>query len=196
VANEPPVLKLTAIMTAKSYSFRGEHGVWAICTVNDGTGELLILSDWGSWSHRWNIAHLGKPTLTEFIADVSGVDYLSDKLHYGRTREVFDPEASVAALRARLLERQEVTSREDLSPLDQEAWDELAALETEVSREMFSDHLPASTFDRITSEPWEWYVHKEPAASRILRTAILPALIAALQPPAAPAQAQEGASRG
>jgi len=51
-----------------AYSFTfNEFSGWAIFTVNDATGEFIITSDWGNYSHRWNTSALGVPTLTEFL---------------------------------------------------------------------------------------------------------------------------------
>jgi len=101
--------KVTA--TAKTYHLSTPNSSgWALATVNDATGELTIQSDWGTWSHRWNIAGLGARTdgvsltLTEFLGDRTSCDYLARKLAPPST-EVFDPMASVAAMRARLIER-------------------------------------------------------------------------------------------
>lgn len=81
---------------------------WALCTVNDETGELSIQSDWGSWSHRWNVRHLGSPSLTHFIGDRSACHYLADKLSRERgprSGEEFDVGATVAKFRRILCER-------------------------------------------------------------------------------------------
>ena len=101
---------------ARTYSFGCiPAGVgWALCTVNDSTGELSICSDWGSWSYRWHVAHLGtsgdRPlTLTEFIAGRSSGahEYLADKLtsEDRAKREAFSPEKTVASLREYIRQR-------------------------------------------------------------------------------------------
>ena len=114
-----PRLSLVSTQTATTYSFRAAPGTfdWACCTVNDATGELLITSDWGNWSHRWN-AHpeaLGAPTLTVFIGDRGDVDYLARKLQNEGTGGVrFSGAATARALRQRLCERRLEDGREQL----------------------------------------------------------------------------------
>lgn len=103
-------LELISVTTAaKTYSFRttGEgFKSWALCTINDLTGELVITSDWGSWQHRWNASPeaLGHPTLTAFIGERADVDYLARKLARGSGSE-FSPEKTAQALQRKLCER-------------------------------------------------------------------------------------------
>ncbi|HZJ65911.1 MAG TPA: hypothetical protein VFD36_20530 [Kofleriaceae bacterium] len=101
-----PLMRLGRVRTsARTYEFHVPEplGGWAICTVNDTTGELLIMSDWGNWNHMWssNPAHLGAPNLTAFIADRNAVDYLASKLNVGngpRYGEEFDADATTRVL--------------------------------------------------------------------------------------------------
>ncbi len=107
-----PVLELTSRCTADAYVFHPVKGAdgrrdfgWAICTVNDTTGELLVCSDWGNASHRWPASpeNLGHPTLTHFIGERAGTDYMARKL-LGNARDEFSAEKTTARLRERLLE--------------------------------------------------------------------------------------------
>ncbi len=107
---DSPKLKLVSVSSAVTYRFEpeGREFGWALCTINDATGELSIQSDWGNWSHRWNIRHLGAPTLTHFIADRSSCDYLANKLSLEsgpRSGEEFDAGETVAKFRRMLAER-------------------------------------------------------------------------------------------
>ena len=94
---------LSTTSSATTYSFattRAGFHSWALCTVNDATGELLITSDCGSWSHRWN----PRPgtSLTTFIGH-GDVDYLARKLQHGhRPGRVFSAQATARALQRRL----------------------------------------------------------------------------------------------
>ena len=190
-----PKLQFTGSSSAVSYHFRSSHG-WAICTVNDTTGELSIQSDWGSWQHRWSSdpKHLGAPTLTAFLRDRKAVDYLYDKLHYGRTRGKFDAEETIKALRQHMLEDRDMTEEQILAD-DQfrDAWEEIEELDGCTTGDEFlhawHDRLSQETRDAITDEPWDFLRDIEPWPSVILREAILPAFIAALNAPAA-AEAQ------
>jgi len=86
------------IQTAKAYSFGFEPYGWAIFTVNDVSGEFSIQSDWGNWSYRWNVNHLGESCtktdspLTHFIADRGEASYLVNKLCLGRDSDRYSPE--------------------------------------------------------------------------------------------------------
>lgn len=113
---EGETLKLTGTSPATAYHFRPavSNGCgWAICTVNDATGELQIMSDWGDWSYRWNVSALGPDSstgepLTRFLADPGHKHdhYLADKLTSSdrSKRESFDGEQTVEALREHLVD--------------------------------------------------------------------------------------------
>jgi hypothetical protein len=99
-------LELRSVSTATTYRFVSSEqlGGWACCTVNDATGELTITSDWGNWGHRWHVDHLGRPTLTAFIGDRGGGDYLANKLLRGDGWR-FSAEKTTQELRRRIVER-------------------------------------------------------------------------------------------
>lgn len=106
----------TRISTAATYHFKidpPDAFGWALCTVNDGTGELLITSDYGNWSHRWSADpnHLGHPTLTHFIGERAGCDYLANKLSRREDRELFDPNATVDHMQRVLCEKRREQGR-------------------------------------------------------------------------------------
>lgn len=52
-----------------TYCFRfTDYSAWANFTVNEQTGELSILSDWGNWAYRWRTDSLGDGVkLTQFL---------------------------------------------------------------------------------------------------------------------------------
>jgi hypothetical protein len=113
-------LKLISVLSiATTYTFRMSEGFgWALCTINDETGELIITSDWGSWSYLWSPKpdHLGAATLTHFIGDRGSVDYLVNKLLGRRACQQFSVDATVRHLRTliakrRLADGQEINLR-------------------------------------------------------------------------------------
>ena len=198
------VLELTGRCTADVYRFapvRGPDGRrdfgWAICTVNDATGELLITSDWGNFAHRWNTDHLGAPTLTAFIAHGSR-DYLTRKLlREGTDAREFCSEKTARALQTRIAERRLEDGRGDsewrrtmicrapsyiTKEIAREIWDELDELAGtgtgQQAAALFFERLPSELHAYI-SEPWEYSQTIERMEYRVLYDSILPALVAA-----------------
>lgn len=116
----PKLVLKSAKAAAITYSFETEgEGLksWALCTVNDQTGELLITSDWGSWSHRWHASPeaLGAPTLTAFIGDRGDVDYLARKLqNEGRSGVRFSAQKTAHVLNRLLCAQRLKDGREQL----------------------------------------------------------------------------------
>lgn len=154
----------TSVATSYHFRMEGDMG-WALATVNDHTGELTICSDWGNWTHRWNVRHLGAPTLTDFLSDRSSADYLANKLSLEggpRSGEEFDADETIAEFRRMLAERR----REEAG-----AW-----------VEYYRDEDREDTPDVLGGEPprwatWEHLVHTPTPGYLVLRNEILPALI-------------------
>lgn len=103
-------LKLAEVTTfATTYRFTDPsgHGWGAYCTVNDQTGELIINSDWGSWTYMWSPdpKHIGNATLTHFIGERGGVDYIAMKLLGRRGAVCFSAEATTKHLHGMIAKR-------------------------------------------------------------------------------------------
>jgi hypothetical protein len=208
VAN--PKLKLVSVSSAVTYRFEpapedkeNRDFGWALCTVNDTTGELSIQSDWGNWSHRWsaNPNHLGAPTLTHFISNRSSAHYLANKLSREsgpRSGEEFDVDATIARFRRDLAERRLEEGRDGEnrrkgyagSPFDgkpltcelaREIWDELGSLaECGRSADLFCERFfRIDGYAWVTEEPWERTIYSPTPAYKVLLGSILPALIEA-----------------
>ncbi|MGN6106657.1 MAG: hypothetical protein ACTHU0_16240 [Kofleriaceae bacterium] len=188
-----PALKLTSTSTARTYHFRPEKGFgWACCTVNDSTGELAIQSDWGSWSYRWSSdpKSLGAPTLTHFLSDRLGVDYIARKLQReGKDGRRFSPKLTLAAMRGAVLERRLEDGREPASGrhLSRERaraiWNELGEIAGDVggSYDLFIDRVyQIRDFTRLVDDtPYEMAATEQTPEDKALREIVLPALIEA-----------------
>lgn len=186
-------LALVATHTATAYRFQTtDPGLmsWAICTVNDATGELLITSDWGNWSYRWDASPraLGAPSLTAFLGDRSpgNVDYLARKLQGSRGHR-FSAEKTVAAWRLALCERRLEVGHRVGHPLTRalarEIWDALgdAADECGGSFDLFLSRVYEidGFAEYVDEHPSESFETEQTPEDRTLREVILPALIAA-----------------
>lgn len=97
-----PTLRSLHVGEGTVYSFRFDGFGWAIVVVSDATGVLSILSDWGNWSHRWHIDHLGAPTLHHFLARTD-YHYVGSKV--GVPEWVGSVEATARGLKRRICER-------------------------------------------------------------------------------------------
>ena len=173
-----PAILETGRSTATAYHFKDDRFGWAICTVNDTTGELAIQSDWtDACGHRWNVNHLGGgATLTEFLAEDRGgyYDYLVNKLLPTGRREQFSAERTVAAMRRRVIDaRRAGDLTRDAARGLWDSFDELLGCDDagEFFRLVPEDYSAA--FDDVYED-----VREEPTNdARALETFILPALV-------------------
>lgn len=186
--------------TATTYRFYGRG--WALCTVNDATGELLITSDWGKWSHRWNINHLGVPTLTAFIGDRDSVHYLADKLNGHRGQEL-SASKTIKEFRRMLCERRledgrdladlasvGATSQRKLLAADaaREIWDALGDVDDgHTNSDAFLGEVATieGFFCFVDDNPHESLVMQMTSGHRALVEIILPPLVEACRSTAA-----------
>lgn len=208
-----PVLELRrARRLATTYEFvvPSPLGGYALCTVNDGTGELLITSDWGHWAYQWSPrpSSLGAESLTAFIADREAADYIADKLQGRRGSRQFSAELTAKALCHLIAERRLRDGREAMThtgleielratrrggnPLSankaRELVDEIDEIACDLGTyvnggDLFLERL-CRVLDQhrahhVIEEPWEYLEYEQTYADRVLREAIVPALVAA-----------------
>lgn len=206
-----PTLRLTdSYSSATTYTFHveGNDFGWAICTVNDRTGELMIVSDWGNWSYLWGTKHLGVPTLTEFIgnprrAQTGDYDYLANKLLGRQDCWVIDADATIDAWRKKLCEKRYAEGHEatywgrrpDDIPVfvghpfaltkyhARELWDELGRLHEYAydERGFIDAAMRIEGIGYVSEQPWEDVQHRHSNDYRILTETILPALCEACE---------------
>jgi hypothetical protein len=202
-----PKLELARVYTtARTYYLRSpeELGGWAMCTVNDATGELSIISDWGNWSHMWNPRHIGRGTLHHFLADRDSYDYLAGKLLGRKDCWELDPDGTVKKWRTQLAERRRTHGQRwarlpnclrdrgyfdpvgDQPYLDKETareiWDRLGDLVDVGDHEaIFIERaLQIDGFQHwVCERPWDTTVHEVSSDYTILTKVILPALATA-----------------
>jgi hypothetical protein len=163
-----PKLVLTSAKAASvTYSFvtEGEgFKSWALCTVNDQTGELHVSSDWGSWSYRWHASPeaLGAPTLTAFIGGRGDVDYLARKLQgEGRNGVRFSADGTARELHRLLCARRLEDGREQLERrLEPEDYDG-GRLPNHLMGRYTEAGLPLLSHRQIDSPSWQDPTRKE-----------------------------------
>lgn len=173
--------------TANTYHFRSPPGAtawasrggWALCTVNDVTGELLIQSDWtGTCGYRWNIDHLGHPSLTDFLAQDRGgyYGYLIGKLLPVERRERFSPEATVKQMRRRVLDARRCLDIDRL--LARQIWNALGELTGFEDSRDFLTYLNSDTdYCEHFYDIYEDLREEPTSEAKALATIILPALV-------------------
>lgn len=93
-------IKTYSKTVAEVYHFVFDVTGWATFTICESTGEFSIQSDWGNYSHRWNINAIGTETLKAFIAKCDP-HYLADKFSYSKSRDfknTFDVHKTIDSL--------------------------------------------------------------------------------------------------
>lgn len=84
VADRPtlPKIRKSATHETLAYHMSFAHGEWATWFICNGTGTLVLQSDWGTWGHRWPTEprQLGHDTLVDFLRVRAGPTYVARKL--------------------------------------------------------------------------------------------------------------------
>ncbi|MEC7520127.1 MAG: hypothetical protein VYE22_09700 [Myxococcota bacterium] len=155
---------------------------WAAFYVDDTHGTLALVSDWGTWSHRW----WRGPWLCEsqHLSDALGMwvgaDYVARKLFAGVPDE-FDGRATVKGWRAEVLEarRSGGLTRDEARA----AWRALDELDSSAPAELLlQEALADEDLHRVIADDyWESAVYRKPHSFGVVKDALLPLLFEALR---------------
>jgi len=175
-----PTIVETTRAEAMAYHFHATDDLgWAICTVNDRTGELLIMSDWTEpCGHRWPVQHLGSPSLTHFLADRVHFDYLVGKLLPERRRMEFSAERTVRLMKERILDmRRERCGKHITKEAARAAWNALEEITHYDDSREFVENIPDLYRHHVCAYPdLEDLLEEETREAWSLKAFILPAL--------------------
>lgn len=185
-------LEYTGKSTATTYHFATKprsYG-WALASVNDYTGELLVMSDWGHWSNRWSADphHLGSPTLTHFIARMGdgehATHYIADKLtsRYENQdkpcRDAYDGDLTKRAVLDDILQRRR--DEEMSKSLARQLWDDtIAVVNFDTADTFVTTFYDVRDSTKLSDEPWDFCCRTLTGSFLVLRDKILPEVIAA-----------------
>lgn len=99
------VTKITET-TFKEIFVRNENYAWCRLLLEESTGRVVIISDYGSWTYCWS--HIGEKTLEEFLAQLDR-DYMGHKM-LGVHSEVIDEDATQEAIKQEIFKQRRVGS--------------------------------------------------------------------------------------
>lgn len=153
-----------------SYSFRFKPYGWAILTLNEATGEMTIQSDWGNYSHRWHIGHLGEPTLHDFFVK-AGSDYLVNKFSYENKTDLADVTDEEATLKGLIEHIDELVANETI---EQGLADELKEDVTSWKNNSFDCHVCPTDLEEFLDQPYEYIQMRRSGRYEFLVNHLLP----------------------
>jgi hypothetical protein len=104
----------------KSFGVNGDS--WSLWLLDQDSGSLCIVSDYGNWAHRWGRSGFSEDSAGDFRREFIrfGAGYIRNKLGYG-VPDVFDSDATRKAIQEKILSyRRECTIERDNA---REWWD-------------------------------------------------------------------------
>ena len=120
---------------------RSDNGFWVRLLIEEETGWVVILSDYGNWSYRWT--HIGTRTLTEFLVKLDS-GYMGGKM-LGAGISVYSHSATEECI------REDIAKNSIIATLDRQTERDLL--------EKFADgEFDFNSWCEQTSyqEPWEF----------------------------------------
>jgi len=160
------------ISQAASYSFRFKPSGWAIWTVNDGTGEVSLQSDWGNYTYRWHVDHTGEKDMHHFLMKASA-DYIANKFSYGGSlKDEVDLEATLKSLQE-IIRGKELPAEEQEDLLESaRSWVESAECSMESAQYDEEYHELSESFNHDLHD----YIEHRPCHSMVfLQKCLIPA---------------------
>ena len=154
---------------------------WADFYVDDEHGTLAVVSDWGTWSHRWGRGPwLGRSEeLSRMLYAQTNCYYVADKLSYG-VKNGYDPEDTRDGVLECIVERRKTggctreAAREAYDYAKKElCWDQP---EHQIADALCEDPLREFTGDAY----FEFLVYSPPHSYFVLRDQLLPAFFEVL----------------
>jgi hypothetical protein len=108
-----------------------DSGDWVHVVIDEQTGLFMATGSYGTYAHQWPPQHLAADTLKEFLLGVDRDYFLSKTVPIGQ-REVFDPEATLWALKDQILEARKLGDLSLTREQARAAWTVVESLRDEI----------------------------------------------------------------
>lgn len=152
----------------------GRGSGWAYLIIDESSGIVSIVSDYGSWSNIWTPKAHGRKSLKHFMVE-GDFDYMARKFIPGEKMREFDGQKTIDYMKVAVIENRR--ARDFDKDKARELWDRIDAMDPTASSEGFFHDI-----DKEVGELFDWDYggiarYSQTSEFLWLKYGVLPALV-------------------